>query len=73
MPPRKFLQLATGVEVDVATVSFRPVGGVGIDDLAEDHRPHHGGVPERLELHVTAVVGPFQFDDHETPESVNGE
>jgi len=44
---------------------FRPVGGEGFGHLAEPHRRHHGCVSQGLQLHVPAIVGPFQLDDHQ--------
>jgi hypothetical protein len=38
---------------------------MNLDSPLEGHGGNHAGVADRLKLHVAAVLGPLQFDDHE--------
>lgn len=49
------------------------VGGVGVSDLGEAHRRHHGGIADGLELHVAAIIGALELDDDEAAGFVEGE
>ena len=44
-----------------------------LDDLVEGHLRDHGGVPDRLQVHVSAVLGAFQLDDDEAAVPVDTE
>ncbi|TNM38444.1 hypothetical protein FHP29_14425 [Nocardioides albidus] len=53
------------VGIDGRALGLREVGGERLHDVVEGHHRDHRGVPERLELHVTAVLGALQLDDDE--------
>lgn len=69
---QKTHELASSIDLRAAPIPGK-VRGVGTDDVPERHRGDHCRVAESLEVHMAAVLGPLEFDDHELPCLVDGE